>query len=98
MVGNEEDFTACLGFTVPETGPELDALEAGNFRLMIADVVAEYDQLSVVATTLRTVRSATINDWGAVAWSAETGFVEPSIGASSRSSIVSAAATASPRG
>ena len=76
MVGNEEDFTACLGFTVPETGPELDALEAGNFRLMIADVVAEYDQLSVVATTLRTVRSATINDWGAVAWSAETGFVE----------------------
>ena len=76
MVGNEEDFTACLGFTVPETGPELDALEAGNFRLMIADVVAEYHQLSVVATTLRTVRSATINDWGAVAWSAETGFVE----------------------
>jgi 2-dehydro-3-deoxygluconokinase len=75
MVGNEEDFTACLGFAVPETGPELDALEAGNFRVMIADVLAEYQQLSVVATTLRTVRSATINDWGAVAWSAATGFV-----------------------
>ena len=43
---------------------------------MIADVTAEYHNLAVVATTLRTVRTATVNDWGAVAWSAATGFVE----------------------
>ena len=30
----------------------------------------------MVATTLRAVRSATVNDWGAIAWSARTGFVE----------------------
>jgi 2-dehydro-3-deoxygluconokinase len=76
MLGNEEDFTACLGFAVPNTGPELDALEVDGFRAMIADVAREYATLSVVATTLRTVRTATVNDWGAIAWSAGTGFVE----------------------
>jgi 2-dehydro-3-deoxygluconokinase len=76
LLGNEEDFTACLGFDVPGTGPELDALDADNFRAMIGDVAEAYDNLSVVATTLRTVRTATVNDWGAVAWSAQTGFVE----------------------
>jgi 2-dehydro-3-deoxygluconokinase len=43
---------------------------------MIADVTAQYDNLEVVATTLRTVHTATMNDWGAVAWSAATGFAE----------------------
>jgi 2-dehydro-3-deoxygluconokinase len=43
---------------------------------MIASVTAEYPNLAVVATTLRTVRSATVNDWMALAWSAETGVVQ----------------------
>jgi 2-dehydro-3-deoxygluconokinase len=76
MLGNEEDFTACLGFDVPGVGPDLDALDPEGFRAMIADVIAAYDTVSVVATTLRTVRSASVNDWGAVAWSAGSGFVE----------------------
>jgi 2-dehydro-3-deoxygluconokinase len=76
LLGNEEDFTACLGFAVPDTAPQLDALDADNFRAMISDVTDAYNNPTVVATTLRTVRSATVNDWGAVAWSAATGFVE----------------------
>ena len=76
MLGNEEDFTACLGFDVPGTGQELDTLDPESFRRMIAAVTAEYDDLSVVATTLRNVRSATVNDWGAVVWSQDEGFVE----------------------
>ena len=76
MLGNEEDFTACLGVPVPDTGPELDSLDVENFRSMIADVSAQYDNLDVVATTLRTVHTATVNDWGAAAWSAATGFVD----------------------
>jgi 2-dehydro-3-deoxygluconokinase len=76
MLGNEEDFTACLGFAVPETGPDLDAIDADNFRAMITEVTREYEAVSVVATTLRTVRSATVNDWGAIAWSSDAGFVE----------------------
>jgi 2-dehydro-3-deoxygluconokinase len=76
MLGNEEDFTACLGCEVPGTGPDLSELDTASFRTMIGDVAALYPTLRVVATTLRTVRSATVNDWGAVAWSAVTGFAE----------------------
>ena len=76
MIGNEEDFTACLGFEVPDTAADLTGLEAANFQAMITDVTKAYPNFEVVATTLRGVRSATVNDWGAIAWSAETGFVE----------------------
>jgi 2-dehydro-3-deoxygluconokinase len=75
MIGNEEDFTAALGFAVPDTDEDLSALDAANFRRMIAEVTGAYPHLAVVATTLRTVRSASVNGWGAVAWSAGTGFV-----------------------
>lgn len=68
MIGNEEDFTACLGFPVPDTDIHSGALDAGNFKAMIEAVVRAYPNFKVVATTLRGVRSATVNDWGAVAW------------------------------
>ncbi|WBB80504.1 sugar kinase [Micromonospora sp. WMMD882] len=76
MIGNEEDFTASLGFPVPDTDESLTELEAANFQRMIQSVVQEYDNFRVVATTLRTVRTATVNDWGAIAWSAGSGFVQ----------------------
>jgi 2-dehydro-3-deoxygluconokinase len=75
MIGNEEDFTACLGFQVPNTREDLTGLEAANFKAMISQVTAEFG-FSVVATTLRGVISASVNDWGAIAWSARDGFVE----------------------
>ena len=75
MIGNEEDFTAALGFAVPDTDESLSDLDAANFKRMIETVTAEYANFRVVATTLRTVRSATVNDWGAVAW-ADGAFVE----------------------
>jgi 2-dehydro-3-deoxygluconokinase len=68
MIGNEEDFTASLGFAVPDADPSLSALDTDNFKKMIGDVVAEFPNFSVIATTLRTVRSATVNDWAAIAW------------------------------
>ncbi|MCW6005414.1 sugar kinase [Micromonospora sp. CPCC 205371] len=68
MIGNEEDFTASLGFEVPDTDESLSELEIANFRRMIEEVTKEYSNFKVVATTLRTVRSATVNDWGAIAW------------------------------
>ncbi len=76
MIGNEEDFTASLGFDVPDADPGLTDLDAGQFRAMLAEVVREFANIQVAATTLRGVRTATRNDWGAVAWSASTGFVE----------------------
>ncbi len=79
MIGNEEDFTASLGFAVPDTDESLDELDAANFRRMLDAVTKEFSTFQVVATTLRTVRTATINDWGAVAWSRDTGFVEATL-------------------
>ncbi|ASW55254.1 sugar kinase [Plantactinospora sp. KBS50] len=74
LIGNEEDFTAGLGFEVPDTAEDLSTLDAANFRRMLKEVVTAYPHLKVIATTLRTVHTATVNDWGATAWSPE-GFV-----------------------
>jgi 2-dehydro-3-deoxygluconokinase len=76
MLGNEEDFTACLGFEVPGASADLDSLDPAAFRAMITEVADTYETISVLATTLRTVHTASVNDWGAVAWSPETGFLE----------------------
>jgi 2-dehydro-3-deoxygluconokinase len=71
LIGNEEDFTACLGFEVPGTSSTLSGLEADNFVAMAQDVSKEFDNLRVVATTIREVKTASVNDWSAVAWSAD---------------------------
>lgn len=76
MIGNEEDFTACLGLSVPDTSEDLRDLSSTNFRAMIIQAVEKFPNFKVVATTLRGVKSATINDWAAIAWSADEGFVE----------------------
>jgi 2-dehydro-3-deoxygluconokinase len=76
MIGNEEDFTAALGFEIPDGDPHLRSLDPSNFQRMIELVTAEFTNIAVVATTLRGVRTATVNDWSAVAWSALTGFVQ----------------------
>jgi 2-dehydro-3-deoxygluconokinase len=68
MIGNEEDFTACLGLEVPDTDIHAGALDAANFRTMISAAVKAYPNFQVVATTLRGVQTATVNDWGAIAW------------------------------
>lgn len=68
MIGNEEDFTASLGFEVAGTDENLSHLDIDNFKNMIKTAVAEYPNFKVAATTLRTVKTATINDWGAICW------------------------------
>ncbi|MDN4478573.1 sugar kinase [Demequina sp. SYSU T00039] len=76
MIGNEEDFTASLGFEVEGVDENISAIEVDKFGAMIDRVVAAYPNFQVVATTLRTVRTATVNDWGAIAWSPSTGLVQ----------------------
>lgn len=68
MLGNEEDFTACLGFEVEGANENLTALDAGSFQRMIGRAVAAYPNFKATATTLRAVKSATVNDWGALCW------------------------------
>jgi len=68
MLGNEEDFTAALGFEVEGIDESLSGLDPQNFRKMIERAVKEFPNFSVVATTLRHARTATFNDWGAVCY------------------------------
>ncbi|WP_166845183.1 sugar kinase [Isoptericola sp. BMS4] len=76
MIGNEEDFTASLGFEVEGVDENLTDLDTGAFRAMIARAAEEYPNFQVIATTLRGVKSASVNDWGAIAWSRAEGFAE----------------------
>jgi len=68
MIGNEEDFTACLGFEVKGVDENISAIEIDAFKNMINTAVKDFPNFKVTATTLRAVRSATVNDWSAVLW------------------------------
>jgi 2-dehydro-3-deoxygluconokinase len=68
MIGNEEDFTAALGFQVPGLDEHISKLDPGNFKKMITEVLKMYPDFQAVATTLRNAKTASINDWGAILW------------------------------
>ncbi len=68
MIGNEEDFTACLGFHVEGVDENISSIEVDKFKKMIAQAVAAFPNFKATATTLRVVRSATVNDWSAICW------------------------------
>jgi 2-dehydro-3-deoxygluconokinase len=68
MLGNEEDFTACLGYEVESLDKQHAKLDAENFRRMIARAVQEFPNFRLVATTLRHAKTATLNDWGAICY------------------------------
>jgi 2-dehydro-3-deoxygluconokinase len=67
LFGNEEDFTAALGYEVSGADENLAHLEGANFQAMMKKVQAEFSNVAVVAVTLRTAKSASRNDWGAMA-------------------------------
>ncbi len=68
MIGNEEDFTACLGLEVKGLDEKISHIEIDAFKGMIQNAVKEFPNFKVAATTLRTVKSATRNDWSAICW------------------------------
>jgi 2-dehydro-3-deoxygluconokinase len=68
MLGNEEDFTAALGFSVSGLDEQHSKLETAGFKKMIEAVVKEYPSMAVIATTLRNAKTATRNDWGALCY------------------------------
>ena len=66
MIGNEEDFTACLGFDVEGNDENLKSLNLAGYEKMLGEVTKVYPNFKVIATTLRTVKTATVNDWSAM--------------------------------
>jgi 2-dehydro-3-deoxygluconokinase len=68
LFGNEEDFTASLGYEVEGVDGAHSNLDPRSFQHMMEKVKRDYPGLSVVATTLRNAKTATRNDWGAIAY------------------------------
>lgn len=68
MIGNEEDFTACLGFEIEGNDENLKELNLDGYKKMINEAAKAYPNFKAVATTLREVKTATVNDWSAICW------------------------------
>jgi 2-dehydro-3-deoxygluconokinase len=67
MLGNEEDFSAALGFEVQGLDEHISNIETEAFKRMISTAVKQFP-FKVVATTLRKAKTATRNDWGAICY------------------------------
>jgi 2-dehydro-3-deoxygluconokinase len=76
MIASRNDFTASLGIDVEGVNHNSSSLERDQFAAVTKNAADTYPNFAIVATTMRTVRSASINDWGAMAWSRETGVVQ----------------------
>ncbi len=68
MIGNEEDFTACLGFEIEGNDKDFKELNLDGYKKMVNCAAEAYPNFKVVATTLRQVKTATVNDWSAICW------------------------------
>ena len=68
MIGNEEDFTACLGFHVEGADENLLHIDVTAFKKMIETAVKTFPNFKATATTLRTAKTASVNNWAAIAW------------------------------
>jgi 2-dehydro-3-deoxygluconokinase len=69
MLGNEEDFSAALGYEVSSADESFSSLEVEGFKKMIGAVLKDFP-FQAVATTLRQAKTATRNDWGAIGYHA----------------------------
>jgi 2-dehydro-3-deoxygluconokinase len=74
LFGNEEDFEVALGLEIPGIDKNYNSLEFDSYEKMITAAVAQFDQLEVVGVTLRSVNSASNNDWTGIAWAQDQGF------------------------
>ena len=75
LIGNEEDFEVALGIEIEGSDGSYKELTLDSYRKMIEATSKKYPNLKVIAVTLRSVKSASRNDWTGVAWSKSEGFV-----------------------
>jgi 2-dehydro-3-deoxygluconokinase len=67
IIGNEEDFSAALGFAVKGQDEHISSIDPAAFKEMIGRAVHEFP-FKIVATTLRHAKTATRNDWSAICY------------------------------
>jgi 2-dehydro-3-deoxygluconokinase len=66
LLGNEEDLSVGLGYELEGVDENLTELDPEAYRQLLRVVLDRQPSLSIVATTLRQVKSASVNDWSAV--------------------------------
>jgi 2-dehydro-3-deoxygluconokinase len=78
LFGNEEDFSAALGYPLEEADENLLDLDVGSYERLLGRVLDDQPQVALVASTLRRARTATLNDWGAACRTVDRFLVGPS--------------------
>jgi 2-dehydro-3-deoxygluconokinase len=78
LLGNEEDFSAALGYAI-EGVDESHLADHRAYERLHEQVLADYSNLSMVATSLRAAHTATINDWSAVCSTRDGFFAGPAM-------------------
>ena len=76
LVGNEEDMQLGLGIKGPEVKAK-SKLDTNTFVEMIEQVVEDFPNIKIVATTLREVVSTNKHNWGVVAWIGGKTYLSP---------------------
>ena len=66
LLGNEEDLSAALGYSLDGVDDDLLQLDPGAYAELLRQVIDDHPHLALVAITLRQAHTATRNDWGAV--------------------------------
>ena len=68
LIGNEEDFETMLGIKADETTQTYSKLDPMNYKAVAQKVCQRYPNVKTVGTTLREVKTATVNDWRTVVY------------------------------
>jgi 2-dehydro-3-deoxygluconokinase len=68
LFGNEEDLNAALGYQIDGVDDSYSTLDTASYGPVFEAVVRDYPGIKLIATTLRTVKTATVNGWGGIAF------------------------------
>ena len=79
LLGNEEDFSAALGYALDGVDESHTDLDVAAYERLHRDVLAGYPDLALVATSLREAHTATVNDWSGVCSTRDGFFVGPAL-------------------
>ena len=81
LLGNEEDFSAGLGYTLDGVDERLLVRDVATYETLLTTVMADHPQLALTAATLRDARTATLNDWSGVCRTRTSFHMGPRMGA-----------------
>ena len=79
LLGNEEDFSAALGYSLDGVDESHTDLDVAAYERLHHKVLDGYPNLALVATSLREAHTATLNDWSGVCSTREGFHVGPEI-------------------